>query len=121
MKSSKQAQNRRTRRKMSVRSRLGKPIRPRLSVNRSLKHISAQVIDDATGRTLCAATSTSKTLAAGLEGKDKTARAAFIGTEIARKALEQGVQAVIFDRGSCRYHGRVKALANAAREGGLDF
>jgi large subunit ribosomal protein L18 len=122
MKSVKQKQTRRSRRKMSVRSRLSsKAANPRLSVNRSLKHISAQVIDDSTGRTLCAVTSTSKALSGDLEGKNKTDRAAIIGAEIARKAREQGLETVVFDRGSCRYHGRVKALAEAAREGGLKF
>jgi len=122
MKSVKLKQNRRTRRKLSVRSRLnGKSAKPRLSVHRSLKHISAQVIDDVTGRTLCAATSTAKALSGDLEGKSKTARAAVVGAEIARKAKEQGVAEVVFDRGPCRYHGRVKALAEAAREGGLNF
>jgi large subunit ribosomal protein L18 len=122
MKSVKQKENRRSRRKMGTRSRLsGRTNKPRLSVNRSLKHISAQVIDDVTGRTLCAATSTSKALSGDLEGKTKTDRATIVGTEIARKAKEQGVEDVVFDRGSCRYHGRVKALAEAAREGGLKF
>jgi large subunit ribosomal protein L18 len=122
MKSVKQKQNRRTRRKMSVRSRLaGKAAAPRLSVNRSSKHISAQVIDDTTGRTLCAVTSTSKALSGDLDGKNKTDRAAVVGAELARKAKDAGVETVVFDRGSARYHGRVKALAEAAREGGLKF
>jgi large subunit ribosomal protein L18 len=94
---------------------------PRLSVSRSLQHISAQIIDDGQGRTLAAVTSTAKGLADQLAGKTKTQRAAVIGAEIARRAKEAGVEAVVFDRGARRYHGRVKALADAAREGGLKF
>jgi large subunit ribosomal protein L18 len=95
--------------------------KPRLSVHRSLKHISAQIIDDQTGRTLAAATSTAKSLATHLTGKNKTERAAVVGAEIARKATQAGIEAVVFDRGYCRFHGRVKALAEAARAGGLKF
>jgi large subunit ribosomal protein L18 len=95
--------------------------RPRLSVNRSCKHISAQVIDDGSGRTLCAVTSTAKALAGELAGKTKTERAVVIGREIARKAREAGVETVVFDRGTSRFTGRVRALAEAAREGGLKF
>lgn len=94
---------------------------PRLSVHRSTKHISAQVIDDKTGRTLAAATSTAKSFAGALGGKTKSQRAALIGSEVAKRALAAGVSAVVFDRGPCRYHGRVKALAEAAREAGLKF
>lgn len=95
--------------------------RVRLSVNRSCKHISAQVIDDKTGRTLCAISSTAKALGSELSGKTKTERSAIVGREIAKKALEAGVTEVVFDRGSSLYHGRVKALAEAAREAGLKF
>lgn len=110
------------RRKNHVRRKLGrKTDRPRLSVFRSCKHISAQVIDDLNGRTLCAASSTAKSLTGDLEGKTKSERAAVVGAEIARKAKEAGVETVVFDRGASRYHGRVKALAEAAREGGLKF
>ena len=95
--------------------------RPRLCVHRSLKHISAQVIDDRTGRTLAAVTSTSKAMTSELAGKNKTEKAAIIGAEIARRAKDAGVETVVFDRGSSKYHGRVKSLADAAREGGLKF
>ena len=95
--------------------------RVRLSVNRTCKHISAQVIDDKTGRTLCAVTSTSKAMGDELNGKTKTERSAIVGREIAKKALDAGVTEVVFDRGSSKYHGRVKALAEAAREAGLKF
>lgn len=122
MKESKRIAVRRDRRRKSVRAHLRRTAdRPRLSVNRSCKHISAQVIDDRTGRTLCAVTTTGKALGDELAGKTKTERAAVVGREIARKAIEAGVETVVFDRGATRYAGRVKALADAAREGGLKF
>jgi large subunit ribosomal protein L18 len=95
--------------------------RPRLSVFRSGKHIYAQVIDDSVGRTVAAASSLDKDLKAALKtGADKDAAAA-VGKLIAERSKAAGVLAVVFDRGSYLYHGRVKALAEAAREGGLDF
>ncbi len=95
--------------------------RPRLSVFRSGKHIYAQVIDDAAGRTVAAASSLDKGLRTDLRtGADKAAAAA-VGKLIAERAKAAGVEAVVFDRGSYLYHGRVKALAEAAREGGLAF
>jgi large subunit ribosomal protein L18 len=95
--------------------------RPRLSVFRSGKNIYAQVIDDAQGRTLAAASSLDKSLREGLKtGADKAAATA-VGKLVAERALAAGVKEVVFDRGSYLYHGRVKALAEAAREGGLDF
>jgi len=113
---------RRLRRQRSVRRRLRqRSDLPRLSVFRSSKHISAQVIDDRTGRTLAACTTTSKALAGELGGKTKSDRAAYVGTEIARRAKEAGVESVVFDRGPFKFHGRVKALAEAARAGGLQF
>jgi large subunit ribosomal protein L18 len=95
--------------------------RPRLSVFRSEKHIYAQVIDDAAGRTLAAASSLDAGLRAALKtGADKSAAAA-VGKLVAERAIAAGVAEVVFDRGSYLYHGRVKALADAAREGGLAF
>ena len=95
--------------------------RPRLSVFRSGKHIYAQVIDDGVGRTLAAASSLDKSLREGLKtGADKAAASA-VGKLVAERALAAGVKEVVFDRGSYLYHGRVKALADAAREGGLAF
>ncbi|MBB5754230.1 50S ribosomal protein L18 [Prosthecomicrobium pneumaticum] len=95
--------------------------RPRLSVFRSSKHIYAQVIDDAAGRTVAAASSLEKDLKASLKtGADKAAAEA-IGKLVAERALAAGVKAVVFDRGPYLFHGRVKALADGAREGGLDF
>lgn len=113
---------RRTRRMQGLRSRIRRQTTlPRLSVNRSLKHIAAQVIDDSVGRTLASVSSTSRKLAGELDGKTKTERSIVIGKEIARLAKEAGVEKVVFDRGHSKYHGRVKALADAAREGGLKF
>ncbi|SDD63986.1 50S ribosomal protein L18 [Rhodospira trueperi] len=95
--------------------------RPRLSVFRSSKHIYAQVIDDIAGQTIAAASSVEKDLRAGLKtGADKAAAEA-VGKLLAERAVAKGVGAVVFDRGGYLYHGRVKALADAAREGGLQF
>jgi large subunit ribosomal protein L18 len=95
--------------------------RPRLSVFRSGKHIYAQIIDDAAGRTVAAASTLDKDLKTALKtGADKDAASA-VGKLIAERSKAAGVVAVVFDRGSYLYHGRVKALAEAAREGGLDF
>jgi large subunit ribosomal protein L18 len=95
--------------------------RPRLSVFRSGKHIYAQVIDDRIGRTLAAASSIDRALRAELRtGADKAAAAA-VGRLVAERAVAAGITEVVFDRGSYLYHGRVKALADAAREGGLSF
>jgi len=95
--------------------------RPRLSVFRSSEHIYAQVIDDTQGRTLAAASTLDKALRGTLKtGADKAAAAA-VGKMIAERAVAAGVTEVVFDRGAYLYHGRVKALADAAREGGLSF
>jgi large subunit ribosomal protein L18 len=95
--------------------------RPRLSVFRSSKNIYAQIIDDAQGRTLAAASSLDKDLRAKLDkGSDKAA-AEVVGKVIAERAIAAGVKEVVFDRGGYLYHGRIKSLADGAREGGLDF
>ena len=94
--------------------------RPRLNVFRSLQHIYAQVIDDTTGTTLAAASTNEPNVRASLGGT-KTDRARAIGKAIAERAKEKGVNAVVFDRGGYQYHGRIKALADAARESGLEF
>jgi large subunit ribosomal protein L18 len=110
---------RKTRLRFALRAKGGG--RPRLSVFRSSQHIYAQVIDDAQGRTLAAASSIEKGLKGELKtGADKDAAAA-VGKLLAERAKEAGVTQVVFDRGPYLYHGRVKALADAAREGGLDF
>lgn len=95
--------------------------RPRLSVFRSGKHIYAQVIDDSQGRTLAAASSLEKELRDSLKTGADRAAAEVVGRRVAERALAAGVTAVVFDRGPYLYHGRVKALADAAREGGLSF
>ncbi len=115
----------RTRRHFRLRKKIsGTPARPRLVVTRSARHIYAQVVDDLAGRTLVAAS----TLDASIRGAshpdgagDKTARARRVGELLAARAQEAGVSAVVFDRGGNSYHGRVAALAAAAREGGLQF
>lgn len=110
-------------RRQRVRTQLRKRAdgRPRLSVFRSSKHIYAQVIDDAAGRTLASASSLEKDLKSSLKtGADKDA-AALVGKLVAERAVSAGVKEVVFDRGAYIFHGRVKALADAAREGGLNF
>ena len=103
-------------------SLFGTPERPRLSVYRSLKHIYAQLIDDHTGKTLAAAASTSAELrGADLKNGGNIAAAKKVGKAIAEKAKAAGITKVAFDRGGRMYHGRIKALADAAREGGLKF
>ena len=114
-------QERRGRRKHRVRAHiLRSGPRVRLTVVRSSKHIYAQVIDEG-GRTLCGVGTTAKRVAADLQGKKKSERAAWVGGEIARLAREKGVERVVFDRGHNRFHGRIKALAEAARAAGLKF
>ena len=95
--------------------------RPRLSVFRSDKNIYAQIIDDTTGRTLAAASTLDKDLKAKLKNGGTAEAAATIGKLIAERGTAAGVGEVVFDRGAYKYHGRVKALADAAREGGLQF
>ena len=105
-----------------VRRRItGTPERLRLNVFRSSAHIYAQIIDDTRGHTLVAASSIDADLRADLQGQPKTAKSTAVGALIARRAKEAGITRVVFDRGGYRYHGRVKAVAEAAREGGLDF
>lgn len=93
---------------------------PRLCVFRSNNHMYAQIIDDTVGNTLCAASTMDKA-AKDLEHTDTVEAAAFVGTEIAKKALEKGIKKVVFDRAGYIFHGKVKALADAAREAGLEF
>jgi large subunit ribosomal protein L18 len=111
------------RRKVRVRNSVKRAAggRPRLSVFRSSKHIYAQVIDDVKGETLAAASSMEKSLRDGAKTGANTAAAAAVGKLVAERALKGGVKEVIFDRGQYLYHGRVKALADAARESGLSF
>jgi large subunit ribosomal protein L18 len=113
----------RERRKGRLRARLARRRndRPRLSVFRSSRQIYAQVIDDAAGRTLCAASSIDKELRAELKTGATKEAAAAVGKLLAARAVAAGLDQVVFDRGAYLYHGRVKALADAAREGGLTF
>ncbi len=97
----------------------GTPERPRLCVFRSNKHMYAQIIDDVAGHTLCA--SSTKALEANLEGTSNIEAAKAVGKDVAQKALALGIKEVLFDRGGYIYHGRVKELADAAREAGLEF
>ncbi len=112
----------RERRKLRVRGTVnGTPERPRLTVTRSLTHIYAQVVDDEAGRTLAHASTLSKDVRQGVESVDKTAAAGLVGEAIAKLLLAKGVKKVVFDRNGYMYHGRVKALAEAARKAGLEF
>ncbi len=105
-----------------LRSRIaGTAERPRLSVFRSNKHMYAQIIDDEAGRTLAAASTTEKAAREELTYTDNKEAAAYVGTLIAKRALEKGIEEVVFDRGGFIYHGKVQALADAAREAGLKF
>ena len=99
----------------------GTPERPRLAVFRSLQHIYAQVIDDTTGRTLAAASSADAIKEAGGPITPKINVSTVVGRLVAERAMAEGITEVVFDRGGCKYHGRVKALAEATREAGLRF
>jgi large subunit ribosomal protein L18 len=110
----------RLRRHARVRKQIiGTPERPRLAVFRSARHISAQVIDDSSGRTLAAASTIEPTL--HQESGGKVGAAKLVGRAVAERASSAGIARVVFDRGGFRYHGRVAALADAAREAGLEF
>ncbi len=99
----------------------GVPEKPRLNVFRSLKHIYVQVIDDFSGKTLIAASSNDKDLKGKVKTGSNVEAAKTVGSLIASRAIDKGIKKVVFDRGGYLYHGRVKALADAAREGGLEF
>ena len=108
------------RRRRGIRKTVGgEPTRPRLAVFRSLRHVYAQVIDDLSGRTLAAASTGDK--GAGIANGGNCAAAAEVGKTLAERAKKAGVETVVFDRGGRKYHGRIKALAEAAREAGLKF
>jgi large subunit ribosomal protein L18 len=122
MQHSKQLVLQRRRRAFRVRKRIrGTAERPRLSVMRSHKHIAAQIIDDEAGKTLAAASSLDKKLSGKLKSGANADAAKAVGQAVAERAIAAGIKQVCFDRGSYRYHGRVAALADAAREGGLSF
>ena len=106
----------------SLRNRLrARSVRPRLSVFRSLTNISVQVIDDLEGKTLASASSLEKDVRGAIDGMNKTDVAKKVGTLLGERATKAGVSKVSFDRGTYKYHGRVKALADGAREAGLEF
>lgn len=112
----------RQRRHRRVRKNLaGTAQRPRLNVFRSASHIYAQIIDDERGHTVAAASDLDSELANEVTGKPKAERAAAVGLALAERAKANGVESVVFDRGGYKYHGRVKALAEAARDAGLGF
>jgi len=112
----------RSRRKRSIRSKIsGTPERPRLSVYRSNKHIYVQVIDDVNGKTLASISSESASVRDEVSDKKKTETAQIVGQKIAAKCKDLSIETVIFDRNGFIYHGRVKAVAEGAREGGLKF
>ena len=99
----------------------GTPERPRLAVYRSLNHVYAQIIDDTVGHTLVSATDLEQSVRSARDGKKKSEVAHLVGEELAKKAKKKGIEAVVFDRGGFKYQGRVKALADGARKGGLSF
>jgi len=112
----------RIKRHQRVRKQLsGTPDRPRLAVFRSLTDIYAQVIDDEAGTTLVSASTIDKELRSQMAGKTKTEQARIVGETVANRAKDKGVSQVVFDRGGFKYIGRIKALADGAREGGLEF
>ncbi|MHC4427442.1 MAG: 50S ribosomal protein L18 [Planctomycetota bacterium] len=119
MKRIKERNTRRDRRKKGIRTRIfGTPQRPRLAVFRSLRHIYVQLIDDLSGRTLVAVSSMSK--GGRVEGGNRQAAEA-VGKTLAERGTAAGIKTIVFDRSGYRYHGRIKALAEAARKGGLEF
>ena len=112
----------RLRRKHSIRKRLvGSQARPRLCVFRSTRHIYAQIIDDTSGRTLVSASTMEKEVKKQPGFENKVAAAGFVGKLIAERAMEKGIRKIVFDRNGFLYHGRVKAVSDAARQVGLEF
>jgi large subunit ribosomal protein L18 len=112
----------RVKKHMKIRNKIsGTSARPRLAVFRSNEHIYAQIIDDVKGITIVAASTVEKAIKETLEKTNDVAAATAVGEAIAKKAIENGIEAVVFDRGGFIYHGKIKALADAAREAGLKF
>ena len=112
----------RLKRKRRIRKTLsGTSLRPRLSVFRSAKHIYAQVVDDTSGHTLAAASSLEKAVKEEPKFDDKVSMANFVGKLLGKRAVDQGIKKVVFDRNGFLYHGRVKSVSDGAREAGLDF
>ena len=122
MVSKKSRQEVRAKKHMKIRNRFsGTAERPRLAVFRSNNHMYAQIIDDTVGKTLVAASTLEKDVKAELEKTNNVDAAAYLGTVIAKKAMEKGIKEVVFDRGGFIYQGKIEALADAAREAGLKF
>ena len=122
MVSTESRQKARVKKHMKIRNRFsGTAERPRLAVFRSNNHMYAQIIDDTVGNTLVAASTLEKEVKAELEKTNNVDAAAYLGTVIAKKAIEKGIKEVVFDRGGFIYQGKIKALAEAAREAGLEF
>ena len=112
----------RDKRKVRIRRKIsGTTERPRLTVYKSLKHMYAQLVDDTTGSTILSVATTSKSLKGEVQDDDKTAAAKKVGAALAKAALAKGIESVVFDRNGFDYHGRVEAVAAAAREAGLKF
>jgi large subunit ribosomal protein L18 len=122
MKNTQRKAKRRLRRKLNIRKKVfGTTVRPRLSVSRSLKNIYAQIIDDEKGITICEASSRSKDLRSSIGYAGNIAAAKLVGKALAERAQSKGISEVCFDRNGYKFHGRVKGLADAAREAGLKF
>jgi large subunit ribosomal protein L18 len=122
MDKAKEKRDARLRRHVRVREKVkGTPERPRMAVYRSVEHIYVQVIDDIKGHTLASASTIDAEVKKSIEGKKKSEAAKIVGQAIAARAKQAGVTRVVFDRGGNRYQGRIKALADAAREAGLEF
>lgn len=112
----------RKQRHLRVRKKIsGTAAKPRLNIYRSLSHIYAQLVDDSAGKTIASSSTMDKTIKAELSGKTKSQRAKLVGAQLAKAALEIGVESVVFDRGGYLYTGRVKCVADGAREAGLKF
>jgi large subunit ribosomal protein L18 len=112
----------RVKKHLKIRNRFtGTPERPRLAVFRSNNHMYAQIIDDTVGNTIVSASTLEKDIKAELSKTNDVAAAAYLGTVVAKRAMEKGIKAVVFDRGGFIYQGKIKALADAAREAGLEF
>ena len=115
-------QKSREKKHLRIRNRFsGTAERPRLAVFRSNNHMYAQVIDDVAGKTLASASTLEKDIKSALKATDNVDAAAYIGDVVAKRAMEKGIKAVVFDRGGYIYHGKVAALADAARKAGLEF
>lgn len=122
MSDAKKIREARLRRHRRVRSKVvGTTERPRLNVFRSLRHMYAQIIDDSAGHTMVSASTMDSEVSTQCEGRHKSEQARIVGRVLAERALAKGVTQVVFDRGGYQYHGRVKELAEGAREGGLQF